>query len=286
MRSQAKAAEFISPKLDSIADYYGQLWRYRGFLAFWVRREIETRYAGMRLGLLWIVAQPVLSAVVYFVIFAKVFAPHSHEGHPAWFFYLSAVVWGLFSRIFILACGIFHSFRDIYSKTYFPRMIILVGINVICLLDFVIQLAVFAVWVALCDPHAWIAFVGSVSGAWVFKFLTTVLQAVTLGSACGMVGAWFLIKLPDFKSLLPFVTQILMLSSAVVYPFARIPDSISRYFHWNPAAVTIEHFRNLILSGGAWSWADWQRVWLMSLILSAFGLFLFVKAEEALSEEL
>jgi lipopolysaccharide transport system permease protein len=228
------------PRID-----LAELWAFRQLLFFLVWRDLKVRYAQTVLGIGWAVLQPLLSVVVFTVIFGH-FAKVPSNGAPYALFSLAAVVpWTYFSSAFSGASNSLVASSNLITKVYFPRLVVPLAPVLAGLVDLAIGFAVLAVLMlgyrAMPGPAIW---------------LVPVLVLLTAMTAAG-VGAWLAalnIQYRDIKHLVPFLSQIWMYASPVVYPVSLVPEKYRAFYALNPMVGIVEGFRVALLGTGVIPW--------------------------------
>ena len=244
------------PKVD-----IRELWAYRGLFLFLVWRDIKVRYAQTVLGAGWAILQPVLTMLVFTVIFGK-FASIPSDGAPYAVFSLAALVpWTYFSMALSGASNSLVTSTNLITKVYFPRLVIPFAPVLAGLVDFGIALVIlFLVMLGY----------GIVPGALSMAVLPVLVLGMML-TAAG-VGCWLAalnIQYRDVKHVTPFLVQVWMYASPIVYPMSLVPERYRAIYALNPMAGIIEGFRALLLGTSAVPWS-------MILISLATGVVLFV----------
>ena len=224
------------PRID-----FAELWEFRQLLFFLVWRDLKVRYAQTVLGIGWAVLQPLLSMVVFTVIFGR-FAKVPSNGVPYALFSLAAVVpWTYFSTAFSGASNSLVASSNLITKVYFPRLVVPLAPVLAGMVDLAIGFGVLAVMM-----------VGYRTAPGPAIWLLPVLIALTAMTAAG-VGAWLAalnIQYRDVKHLVPFLGQIWMYASPVVYPVSLVPEKYRVFYALNPMAGIIEGFRVALLDTG------------------------------------
>jgi lipopolysaccharide transport system permease protein len=215
-----------------------ELWAYRGLFYFLVWRDLKVRYAQTVLGIGWAVLQPLLSTVIFTVIFGR-FARVPSDGYPYAVFTLAAMVpWTFFSTAISSAASSLVSNTNLVTKVYFPRLVIPFAAVLAGLVDFTIGL----VLVMLVMLGYGVALSSSI------VLLPLALTVVVL--TAGGVGCWLSalnIQYRDIKHLTPFLVQIWMYASPVVYPLSLIPERFRLVYALNPMAGAIDAFRAALI---------------------------------------
>lgn len=219
-----------------------ELWRYRGLLLFLVWREIKVRYAQTVLGAAWAVLQPVLTTVVFTVIFGW-FAKLPSDGVPYPLFALAALVpWTYFNTAVSGASNSLVANTSLVTKVYFPRLVIPGASVLAALLDLIVSLLAL---LALMLVYRMIPSLGN-------AMLLPLSVLVMLLTAAG-VGCWLSalnIQYRDVRYVVPFLLQLWMYASPVVYSLSLVPQPYRLAYSLNPMAGAIAGFRSALLGTG------------------------------------
>ena len=217
----------------------GAMWRHRELLYFLTWRDITVRYKQAVLGVAWAVLQPVLTMVVFTAVFGGLVKVPS-EGIPyALFSFAALLPWGLFSGALQRAGTSVVSSANLVTKVYFPRLLIPASAVLAGVVDFAISLAVFAcmmMWYQV--PFTWKAL------AVVPLTLLTMLTALAIGTWLAALN----VEYRDVGYIIPFLIQLWMYVSPVVYSATMVPTGIWSFLYWlNPMAGVIQGFRWALL---------------------------------------
>jgi lipopolysaccharide transport system permease protein len=253
----ARPQTVIQPRSGWIPIDWRELWEFRELLYFLVWRDVKVRYKQTVLGVAWAVLQPVLSMIVFTVIFGRL-AKIPSEGLPyAVFVYAGLLPWTFFSN------GVTHGGQSLINqqhlltKVYLPRLFLPSASIGGALVDLAISFGVYGVILAIYGvmPSWQVAFVP-------LLVLLTVVAALGLS----LLLAALTVAYRDFRYVVPFMLQALLYLSPVVYPVSLVPQR----FHWllalNPMAGIIDGYRAAILD------KPWNLVTLTVSTLSALGL--------------
>jgi lipopolysaccharide transport system permease protein len=223
-----------------------ELWLYRGLFFFLVWRDIKVRYAQTVLGAGWAILQPLLTMLVFTVIFGKL-ARMPSDGVPYPVFSLAALVpWTYFSAALSGASNSLIFDKNLVTKVYFPRLVIPWAPVLAGLVDFVIA---FVMLLLLMLGYGIIPSSSSV-------VLLPILMLVMLMTAAG-VGCWLAalnIQYRDFRYVVPFLLQVWMYASPIVYPASLVPEDYRAIYALNPMVGVIEGFRSVLLGTGGVEW--------------------------------
>lgn len=204
-------------------------------------RDIKLRYKQTALGIVWVVLQPLVAGLIFAVIFGR-FAGLPSGGHPYLLFvFAGLLVWHLFAGVLQRAGNSLVAEAKLISKVYFPRLLIPCAAAAAALVDYAVSLGVMAVLLAWHGvwPGWWLA-------------LLPVVTLLTLALAVG-ISLWISalnVRYRDFMYALPFLIQVWMYASPVVYGLEMIPERWRGLFAFNPLVGIIEGNRAALLGGG------------------------------------
>lgn len=253
-----------------------ELWAYRGLFFFLVWRDIKVRYAQTVLGAGWAILQPLLTMAVFTVIFGWL-ARIPSDGVPYPLFALAALVpWTYFSTALSGASTSLVSSTNLLTKVYFPRLVIPFAPVLAGLVDFAIA---FVVLLLLMLGYG---VVPSVT-ALVLVPLLLVVMVLTAGG----LGCWLAalnIQYRDFRYVVPFLVQVWMYASPIVYPASLVPARFRPVYALNPMVGVIEGFRSSLLGTGSLPWSTIGVSALTSVLLLLGGALYFRRTERVFAD--
>lgn len=215
-----------------------ELWNYRELLTSFTMRDIKIRYKQTALGFLWAIIQPLFMMLIFTIIFGG-FAKIPSEGIPYPLFSFAALLpWMLFSEGLTRSTMSMVANSNIMTKVYFPRLIMPISGILSPLVDFAVSISILVLMMA------YYGFVPTLNIVFLPLFILLAL-ATSLG-----VGLWLSalnVKYRDFQYTVPFIIQLWMYASPVVYPASMIPEAIRPLYGLNPMAGVIEGFRWALL---------------------------------------
>lgn len=238
----------IRPHAGLLTLNLGDVWRHRDLLLLFTYRDIVSFYKQTILGPIWFVIQPLLTTVIYVVVFGQI-AKLSTDGAPQILFYLCGITfWNYFAECFNKTATVFRDNAPLFGKVYFPRLIMPLSIVLSNLIRFAIQLTLFLVVLA------WYIFHGDASPNLALLLLPlTVLIMATLGLAVGMLFSALTTKYRDLVFLLQFAVQLLMYATPIIYPASQMPPKIAAVLSLNPLSSLFEATRHGFLGVGTLS---------------------------------
>ena len=221
--------------------FWRDLWRYRELFYFLAWRDILVRYKQMVIGIAWAVVRPLLTMVVFTVIFGRV-AKLPSDGAPYSILVLCALLpWQFFASSLTESSNSLVHHAGMLSKIYFPRLIVPISATLASLVDFLIS------FLLLCGLMAWYRFVPGVRIVALPGFLALAFAA-SLGA-----GLWFSalsVQYRDIRFIVPFVVQLGLFVSPVGFSSSIVPESWRFLYSLNPMVGAIDGFRWAILGGG------------------------------------
>jgi lipopolysaccharide transport system permease protein len=254
------------------------VWAYRDLLWLFVRRDIVSVYKQTVLGPLWFFIQPLLTTIVFTIIFSGV-AKIPTGGLPPMLFYLAGVTpWNYFAACLNKTSSTFTMNAAIFGKVYFPRMIVPMSVVISNCIQFVIQLALFLgffIYYYVAGAHLTPHWVGLIL---LMPCLLILMAAMGLGA--GIIISSLTTKYRDFTFLVAFGLQLAMYATPVIYPLSQIPEKYRWIIQLNPMSGPIEAFRALFL-GGNIPWHALQFSMLTTSILVLAGIILFNRVEKS-----
>lgn len=252
----------------------GELWRYRDLLYFLTWRDIAVRYKQTALGVLWAILQPLLSMVV-FTIFLGRLAGVPSDGVPYPIFsYLGLLPWMYFSGAVTRSGASVVGSANLLTRVYFPRVLVPLSATLSALVDFAIAFAV------LGGLMGWYGVRPALSAV-----LLVPLAALTAVAATG-IGMWLAalnVRYRDVQYAIPFLMQLWMFATPVVYPASIVPEQWRPLFALNPMTGIIEAYRASIL-GRPLDWSTLGVSALSAVVLGAAGAWQFHRMERTFAD--
>ena len=252
---------------------FAELWRYRNLFAMFVRRDIVTIYKQTILGPLWFFIQPVLTTIMYMVVFGGI-AGISTDGLPQPLFYLSGIcLWQYFADCLNKTSGTFRANAHLFGKVYFPRLVVPLSTVTSNLVRLLIQMllfgAVFAYYRVCTDAPVH-------PNALVFLTPVLILLLAGLGLGFGIVFSSFTTKYRALTYLLGFFVQLWMYATPVIYPLSTIKSAkVRSVMLANPVTAIIETFKYGVLGVGSFSWSALGYSAAFAVVLLAIGIVVF-----------
>jgi lipopolysaccharide transport system permease protein len=252
----------------------GDVWNYRDLLVLFVRRDIVSFYKQTILGPLWFFIQPLLTTLIYVLVFSRI-AGLSTDGLPSILFYLCGITfWNYFSECFNKTATVFRENENLFGKVYFPRLISPLSIVVSNLFRFAIQFALFAL---IAVYFYWQGTARIQASVLMFPILIVTMAIWGLG--LGMLFSAMTTKYRDLVFLLQFGIQLLMYATPVIYPFSQIPSRLQPLLSWNPLSPVFEIARHGFLGAGTFSWTGIIYSLTSGILVFLFATIIFNRVE-------
>lgn len=246
------------------------VWKYRELLYFLVWRDLKVRYKQAAIGIAWAIVQPVVALAIFTVVFGR-FARLPSEGVPYPLFAMAALLpWTYFSEALRRSATGLVEDSDLIRKIYFPRLVIPLAMITAPLIDLAIS---FVLLVAL------MVWFGAVPGANILFLPLFLLLALALALAVGLWLGPINVRFRDIKHTLPFVLQVWMYASPVIYSSSMIPERWRWVYSLNPMVGVIEGFRWALLATSAPDFRAMAISCVTVLLLLAGGIVYFKKME-------
>ena len=216
--------------LPKVAD----LWEAREVLYRFGARDVTLRYRQTALGIVWVVLQPLLTALVFVLVFGKVAHLSFGGAPPMVFIFTGLLAWNLFSGIIPRAQGSLISNRDLVSKVFFPRMLVPLAVVYSCLIDFLVSTVFLVVLLVVYGVNPGYAVL--VSPVWT-------LMVILLASGIGMVTAALTVRYRDVNYFVPFILQFLLYASPIAYSIDNVPAKYRFIYELNPLTWLLQEFQ-------------------------------------------
>ncbi len=266
----------IKPPKGLVPLDFKELWAYRELFGFLVWRDVSVRYKQSVLGILWALLTPVITMVIFTIIFGRV-AKIPTDGVPYPIFsYVGLLPWLFFSKALQKTTASMVSERNLLTKVYFPRIIVPMAATLAPLVDLIIASSVLVVMmfyygftptihtvylVPLCVLWAWVTAVG--------------------------VGCWLAslnVYFRDVGQMIPFIIQVWMYASPVVYPASLFPEKWQWVYALNPMVGVIEGSRWAVLGNGNPPGPLVMVSVTVSLLLFVSGIYFFRRMERTFAD--
>jgi lipopolysaccharide transport system permease protein len=232
----------ITPPSSLEMPDFRELWEYRGLFFFLVRRDIKLRFQQTVIGFLWVVLQPLIQMVIFYVILGILIKVPT-GGIPYHIFFLSAfVVWQFFTQVVNNSALSLVGNISVIVKSYFPRLALPLATVINALIDFAVSFLVLLVFLLINRNYP----------ITVRYFMLPLLLIITMffSSGVGLLFGALMVVFRDTKNLLNFILMIWMYITPIMYPITIVPEKYQILFYFNPLTGLIEAYRWVFLGQG------------------------------------
>ena len=266
----------IKPKTGWFDINLKELIQYKDLILMFVKRDFKTMYKQTILGPLWIIINPLLTTLMFTVVFGNI-ANISTDGMPQIVFYmLGTTVWTYFSSCLTKTSSTFTANAGIFGKVYFPRLVTPISTVISGLINFGVQFLMFLGFMAYfmikgspIEPNLWIL---------ITPLLLVQLAALALGF--GIIISSMTTKYRDLAVLVTFGVQLWMYATPVVYPASQIGGKLKTLMMLNPVSPIVESFRYAFLGSGSIPWNYLGISVVTTLVVLFAGVVLFSRVEK------
>lgn len=269
----------IKPKDKLLSVDFKEIWRYRDLMMLFVKRNIITQYKQTILGPLWYLIQPLMTTVMYMVVFGGI-AKISTDGLPQPLFYLAGICfWQYFSDCLTKTSNTFVNNAGIFGKVYFPRLITPLSDVISNLVRFGIQFGLF-----LCVYAYYMIFTDAPIHTNWYALLIPVLVMMLAGLALGfgILFSSMTTKYRDLQLLLSFFVSLWMYATPVIYPLSTITNpKLLLVMQLNPLTGIVEFFKYGMLGVGCHEWWMLGYSFCFMIVLLTIGIIVFNKVQRS-----
>jgi lipopolysaccharide transport system permease protein len=279
---QKAAAEYeivIKPSKSWFGLDLAEIWRYRDLLFLLVHRDFVSNYKQTILGPLWFIIQPLITTIIFTIIFGKV-AQIPTDGMPPMLFYLAGLLgWNFFSRTLGGTSSTLVSNVGLFGKVYFPRLVVPIAAVVSNYIALAIQLVTF-----LCfwTYYKFFSSVGpSIHIGWdILAFPLVILQISALALGVGLWLSALTAKYRDLAFLTATIIQLWMYATPIIYPVSQIPEKWRWVSSLNPMEMPVVAIRDMFIGQNISPIGDFGISITMTLFILATGVLIFNKVEK------
>ena len=266
----------IKPKTGWFDINLKELLQYKDLIIMFVKRDFKTLYKQTILGPLWIIINPLLTTIMYTIVFGNI-ANISTDGIPQIVFYmLGTTVWTYFSTCLTKTSTTFTGNAAIFGKVYFPRLVTPISTVISGLINFAVQFVMFLgfsiyyyVTGASIHPNIYIL---------ITPLLLIQLACLSLGF--GVIISSLTTKYRDLAVLVTFGVQLWMYATPVVYPASQIGGKLKTLMMLNPVSPIVESFRYAFLGSGSIPWNFLGISVITTVVVLFIGVVLFSRVEK------
>ena len=256
-----------------------ELWSYRHLVAGLVRRQFLLNYQQTILGPLWVLFQPVMTLFTYVLVFDKFVGIPTGSLPPVLFYFSGIILWSFFSDCLTNTSGTFRENAHLFSKVYFPRILVPVSVMGTQFLRFLIQ---FLMLLGLIVYFKLFKGLPLQLEMWWLALPLSILSVAGISLGMGLVFSVLTAKYRDITNLLNLGVRLLMFLTPVIYPLDVVSENVRWMVYLNPLTPAFELFRLSLLGEGVISF--WQLLYSLgfTLLLMVGASLMFQKQGDKL----
>lgn len=270
----APALVTIDPRRRTRLPSARELWAHRELLYYLAWRDLKVRYKQTLLGVVWTVALPLITALVFTVFIGRVARVQSNGLPYTLFAYSGLLPWNFFSAAVSGCAGSLVGSAQLITKVYFPRTIVPAAQIAARLVDYAISFVVLGLMMAWYH----------VAPSWNLLMLVPLtLLATVCALAFGLWVAAVNVRYRDVGVIVPVALQLWLFASPVMYPLELVPARWRMMYDLNPLAGVVDGFR-VAVGGGHFDWTALGTSVAVTLVVLAYSLRTFVRAERSFAD--
>ena len=262
-----------------------ETFKYRDLIFLFVKRDFISKYKQTILGPLWAIIQPLLTTIVFTIIFGNLANLTTLDTSltpgvaiPGFLFYMAGTIcWSYFSSTVSATANTFIGNAGIMGKVYFPRLVMPISTALANLISFAIQFLMFILF--------WLYFIffkhtGMYISGYIVLFPLLILQLLILGMGTGIIISSLTTKYRDLAMLVGFGLQLWQYGTPVAYGLSLIPKEYQGLYMLNPVTMIVVTFRKAFFGTGYFSIRYFIISWSITILFFFIGLLLFNKIEK------
>ena len=274
MTAEVERHSLIKSEEAGVQLNLSELWSYRELLYFLTLRDIKVRYKQTLMGVAWVIIQPLTTMLIFTLVFNR-FVRLDAGSLPYPLFALSGLLlWLFFANAVTNSTHSLISNANLITKVYFPRMFIPAASVAAGVVDLLVAflLLIFMVF-----------YYGITLTSNLLLLPLFILMMTLLALGVGLLSAALTVKYRDLRHALPFIIQLWMFASPVIYPASIVPAGWKWLLTINPAAGIIEGFR-ASLAGDAFNWKQVGISAVITSVLLVFSVYVFRRFEDTFAD--
>jgi lipopolysaccharide transport system permease protein len=266
----------IRPKRNLLDINLKEIWNYRDLIMLFVRRDFVARYKQTILGPFWFILGPLISTLMYTLVFAGI-AKIPTEGVPPQLFYLSGIVaWSYFAACLNGTSYTFLGNAGIFGKVYFPRLTSPISVIISSMVQLGIQLLLLAAFMIYYTLKGY-----EIQINWYILYIPLlIINLALLGLGLGIIFSALTTKYRDLSNLMGFGVQLWMYITPVIYPSSAVPEKYRIFVFINPVAPLVEAFKFGLIGAGEFNPGRLLYSVVFTIILLFIGVLLFNRTEQ------
>ena len=259
-------------------NYFRDIWRYRELFYFLSWKDILVRYKQTVIGIAWSVIRPVLTMIVFTIIFGKIAKLPSVDAPYPILVFTALLPWQFFANALQESSNSLISNANMISKIYFPRIIMPISSMIVALVDFAISFVLLAIIMAAYR----------FAPSWKIVFMPLfLLLAIIVSTGAGLLISALNVKYRDFRYIVPFIIQFGLYISPVGFSSDTIPGKWRMIYSLNPMVGVIDGFRWSIIGKGVQFYMPGFIISvILTIILFLVALIYFRKTEKTFADRI
>jgi len=255
---------------------FREVWEYRDLIRIMAQRDLTSTYKQSVLGPTWFILQPLLTTLVFTVIFGSI-ARIGTDGIPPILFYMSGMLtWNFFALCMNSISSTLTGNVALFGKVYFPRLSVpivkIMVASTTTALNFAMFLGFWAYYRFFTDA--------ALPSAWQMLILLPILAyAAMLGMGMGLLLSSMTIKYRDINFFMPFLSTLWMYATPIIYPASVVPEQWRWVILYNPMSWTVEMTRLVLVGRGTFTLEQIMAGGLVTTVLLVTGLFMFNRVQ-------
>jgi lipopolysaccharide transport system permease protein len=269
----------ITPQNNLLDLRLKDVWQYRDLLLLLVRRDFVAFYKQTILGPIWFFVQPVITIVIYNLVFYNLAGIKTGQVPPPLFYLAGTIVWNYFSDCLTKTSTVFKDNAAMLGKVYFPRLIMPLSIVLSNLVRFSVQFLLFLILIGYYCLTGYPIKLNVL----ILLFPLIVVIIAALGLGMGMIISAVTTKYRDLTFVVSFGVPLLMYTTTVIYPLSTAVLKYPKYswiIKYNPITAVIETFRYGFFGTGSFSWHLFGYSIIVTVLILIAGVIIFNKVEK------
>lgn len=252
-----------------------ELWRFRELLYFLVWRDLKVRYKQSILGVGWIILQPLLTMLIFTLFFNRLLGIGSGSTLPyPVVTYAALLPWTYFASSVTRSSTSLVANSHLVSKIYFPRLFIPLSNVLPGLVDFGVSFILLAVLMAIYRISP---------GVDIFLLPFALLLAMITALGVSLWLSALHVRYRDIQYIVPFLVQVWMYATPIIYPINTIPLQYRWLYSLNPMVGVVQYFRRVLLGDPSFGGINWVSV-VIAIVLLISGLIYFRSTERTFAD--
>ncbi|WP_372756552.1 ABC transporter permease [Mariniflexile sp.] len=255
-----------------------ELYAYKDLILQLARKEFLGLYQQTLLGPFWALLQPLLTVLIYVLVFNNVIGISTGNVPPFLFNLIGITLWNLFSEVFLQTSKTFSLNAEIFSKVYFPRVVVAISTLWLQLLLFAVQL------ILLFATYLFLVLQGNLNFniANILLIFPIIIITTGIGFGGGLIFSVLTAKYRDLSALINLLIRLLMFVCPIFYTMSMVPENMQWFVIINPLSSLFEYFRYAFLGTGTLNifLLSYSTIFMITIV--AFGIMLFNKMSDKL----